>query len=475
MPQPVIVIGAGMGGLSCAAALAAAGIEVTVIEAQPEAGGKIRQVHGIDVGPTVFTMRWVFEALFHSLGTELANEVTLSHLDILARHWWPDATTFDLHREGAANVDAIGHFAGVREAEGYRRFAADSARIHDTLKDTFMLAQRGSLFSLMGKAGLAPLMGIKPFATLWDVLYDYFNDPRLRQLFARYATYVGSSPLKAPATLMLIAHVEQQGVWKLEGGMQSLVRALQKSLLAKGAQFRFSESVSRIGIIGGRVQHVDLASGERLPATHVVFNGDISALPLGLLGDQAARAVDQISEKERSLSAVTWQGLRSGLDFPLHHHNVFFSDNYEREFDDIFLRRETPSRPTTYICAAAGNDRFLALINAPPAQVDVLKATTAMQQSLQSCGLALKIAPEDISAPPDFAARFPGSGGALYGRASHGWMASFQRAGASTAIKGLYLTGGGVHPGPGLPMAAISGQLAAQALCTDQGLTLRFP
>jgi 1-hydroxycarotenoid 3,4-desaturase len=475
MARPVIVVGAGIGGLSCAAALVAAGLDVTVIERQPQAGGKVRQHAGLDVGPTVFTMKWVFESLFESLGTDIAREVSLAQLDILARHCWPDGTMLDLHREIDANVEAIDRFAGAREAEGYKRFAADSARIHDTLKDSFMLAQRGSLLGLIGKAGLGPLIGIKPFATLWDVLYDYFSDPRLRQLFARYATYVGSSPFKTPATLMLIAHVEQQGVWTLRGGMQTLVTALQRCLEAKGVRFRFSETVSLIGIAGGRVQHVDLASGERIPTTQVVFNGDVNALPLGLLGDQAARAVDALTDRERSLSAITWCGARSDLQFPLQHHNVFFSDAYEREFDDIFLRRIAPMRPTTYICAPQSHDRYLALINAPPVGVDAEQAQAAMFKSLQSCGLALKLMPEQLSTPEEFGVMFPGSSGALYGRATHGWMASFQRAGASTAIQGLYLAGGGVHPGPGLPMAAISGQLAAQALCKDQGLTLRFP
>jgi 1-hydroxycarotenoid 3,4-desaturase len=475
MALPVIVIGAGLGGLSCATALAAAGLDVTVVEKEPQAGGKIRTIKGIDAGPTVFTMRWVFDALFQLLGATLEQEVQLAQLDVLARHWWPDGSSIDLHREVEANADAIRAFASPRDAEGYRRFVADTARIHDTLKDAFMLSQRGSLLSLIGKAGLGPLIGIKPFATLWDVLYDYFSDPRLRQLFARYATYVGSSPFKAPATLMLIAHVEQQGVWTLQGGMQSLVTALHNCLQGRGVGFRFSQSATCIGIAGGRVQHVDLSSGERLAASAVVFNGDASALPLGLLGDQAARAVDKIADRDRSFSAINWIGEQSSIDCELQHHNVFFSDNYEREFDDMLLRGQAPTRPTTYICAPHQQARFLALTNAPPVALDTEKATMAMRESLQKCGLALKVAPELVSAPQDFGALFPGSGGALYGRASHGWMASFQRASATTAIQGLYLAGGSVHPGPGMPMAAISGQLAAQALCADLGLTLRFP
>jgi 1-hydroxycarotenoid 3,4-desaturase len=473
--KPVVIIGAGIGGLSCAAALAHAGCDVTVIEAQAQAGGKIRQLQGIDVGPTVFTMKWVFDHLFQQLDENLDSHVTLRKLDILARHWWRDGSQFDLHANPDHNIDAITTLAGRAEAEGYTRFARDAARIHETLKDSFLLSQRGSPFSLVGKAGLGSVLGIRPFESLWNVLCGYFNDKRLRQLFGRYATYVGSSPYLSPATLMLIAHVEQQGVWTLEGGMYALVSVLQRLLQQKGVRFRFSEPVRNIGVAGGRVQHVDLASGERITASHVVFNGDANALPAGLLGDQAARAVKPCTPEERSLSAVTWSGTADIKDFPLHHHNVFFSGDYAQEFEDLVASRQLPTTPTTYVCKANGDGRLMVLINAPAAQIDVAKAEHAVLAHLSHCGLSLSGFAMHVTTPENFAQMFPGSGGALYGRASHGWMAAFQRPGAATAITGLYLAGGSAHPGAGVPMAAISGQLAAQALCADQGLTVTFP
>jgi 1-hydroxycarotenoid 3,4-desaturase len=473
--NPVLVIGAGIGGLSAAAALASAGREVIVIEAQAEAGGKIRQKDGIDVGPTVFTMKWVFDQVFHQVGAALESEVHLRRLDTLARHWWRDGTSFDLKASVNENVEAIARFASRAEAQGYDRFARDAARMHDTLKDSFMLAPRGSPLSLVGKAGLGSVLGIRPFETLWSVLGTYFTDPRLRQLFARYATYVGSSPFKCPATLMLIAHVEQQGVWTIAGGITALVQALQNRLEAKGVRFRFSQSVRSIGIVGGRVQHVDLASGERIAASEVIFNGDAAALPQGLLGDQAARAVNRDVAGERSLSAVTWHGVAKTHDFPLHHHNVFFSDTYSHEFRDLFSARKVPQTPTTYICKADDSGKLLLLVNAPAGPVDIQQAENSMRAHLEKCGLSLSDVAMRVTTPEIFAQLCPGSSGALYGRASHGWMAAFQRPGSSTSIKGLYLAGGSAHPGAGVPMAAISGQLASQALCRDQGSTLTFP
>ena len=128
-----------------------------------------------------------------------------------------------------------------------------------------------------------------PWRTLWDALGGHFRDPRLRQLFARYATYVGSSPLSAPATLMLIAHVEQEGVWRVRGGMRRVADAIAALAAASGTQFRYGTGVARIDADGGRVRGVALDSGEFVAADAVVFNGDVSALGAGLLGDAPRR------------------------------------------------------------------------------------------------------------------------------------------------------------------------------------------
>ncbi len=199
----VVIIGAGVGGLAAAIDLARRGAAVTLLERQARPGGKVRQLAagatGIDGGPTVFTMRWVFESLFADAGSALADHLTLHPLDLLARHAWSESERLDLFADVGRTADAIGDFAGRAAAEGYRAFCARAARVYDALEPAFISAERPSVLSLvggMGLRGLSALLAGSPFATLWHALGEHFPDARLRQLFGRYATYSGSSPFQ---------------------------------------------------------------------------------------------------------------------------------------------------------------------------------------------------------------------------------------------------------------------------------------
>ncbi|WP_306120408.1 MULTISPECIES: 1-hydroxycarotenoid 3,4-desaturase CrtD [unclassified Roseitalea] len=503
--QRIVVIGAGMGGLAASIRLAGHGYDVLVIEAQESPGGKARHVAvddaHIDAGPTVFTMKWVFDRLLAEKGLALEDEVELGQAGTLARHAWPDGSMLDLHADIDASVEAIAEFSDRANAEGYRRFCSHSRAIFETLKEPFIAGQRPSMAGFIARLGPLSIrrhLMLKPFTMLWPALGRYFTDPRLRQLFARYATYVGSSPFMTPATLMLIAHVEQDGVWTVRGGMHALAQGLVRLGARCGVRHRFGARVERIVTHGSRVTGVVLEDGEAVEASAIVFNGDVSALAGGLLGKAATAAgAKPVPPDKRSISAIAVAGLMAPPDFPLAHHTVFFGSDYRDEFAAIFERRTVTAEPTTYICAQdrasdgtlseaarkAGRERFLMLINAPAdgdlkdytaGEIDrcMDKAMTVLRRG----GLTLDRAAMRVhtTAPDGFARLFPGSGGAIYGRASHGWMASFKRPGARTRIWGLYLAGGSVHPGPGVPMATLSGMLAGDAFLSDRFSTARF-
>ncbi len=493
----IVVVGAGVGGLVAALDLAVRGLSVTVLERAPTPGGKLREVMAggaaIDAGPTVFTMRWVFDEIFADAGARLSDHLTLEPAEILARHAWGADERLDLFADPARTEAAIGAFAGAAEARGYRAFRARARGIWRTLEPSFIRARKPTPLSLMraaGLRGLADLWRIAPFATLWSALGEHFADPRLRQLFGRYATYAGSSPFLAPATLMLIAHVEQDGVWLVEGGMHRIARALVALLAARGGRLRTGAHVAAIETAQGKVAGARLADGERIAADAIVFNGDPGALAAGLLGHAVRAGAAAAPPAARSLSAVTWAMRARASGFPLSRHSVFFARDYAAEFSDLFRAGRLPASPTVYICAqdrgAAdapppdGPERLLCLVNAPPngdvsdfTDAEMAACKTAMLSLLARCGLSLEPAAGATvpTLPADFNKLFPATGGALYGQAVHGPMASFRRPGARTKIPGLYLAGGGTHPGAGVPMAALSGRLAAASVIEDLAST----
>jgi 1-hydroxycarotenoid 3,4-desaturase len=285
---------------------------------------------------------------------------------------------------------------------------------------------------------------------------------------------------------MLIAHVERDGVWLVDGGMHRLAVALAELAAARGATLRYGAHVADILIQGGRASGVRLADGEQLAADAVVVNADVAAVAGGLFGVAASRGVAPVPPAGRSLSAMTWAMLAHTDGFPLVRHNVFFSDNYGAEFDDLFTRASLPADPTVYVCAQDRDDgaapdpaaphRLLCLVNAPPVgdarpltATEIEQCETRMLSRLARCGLTVTGEPAKtlLTTPADFHRLFPATGGALYGQAVHGSMASFRRPGARSRLPGLFLAGGSTHPGAGVPMAALSGRLAATGVLAD--------
>jgi len=484
----IAVIGGGIGGLAAAIRLAAAGLPVTIFEAAPALGGKMRALPSdagpVDAGPTVLTLRDVFDDLFAAAGARLEDRLTLDPLPVLARHYWPDGACLDLTPDPEANATAIRALAGPEAESQFRAFGRHTADLRAAFEGAVMRAPRPRGGAILQAALSRPSLwgALMPGRSLAADLRARFTDPRLRQLFGRYATYVGGMPQSAPAVLALIWQAEGAGVWAVRGGMARLAAALGSLARSLGVEVRLSTPIARIEVSSGRVRAVHPRGGARVPVAAAVFNGDPRALSLGLLGPDVARALPFTATEPRSLSARVWAFAgrprgTGGVD--LAYHTVFFAESEAAEFGPL-ARGTPPGDPTIYVCAqdrAAGRpdgpERFEMILNAPPLpHANPEEPETCRQMTfarLARMGLKFDSLPPTatLTRPQDFAALFPGSAGSLYGRSPAGTLASFLRPSARTRVPGLVLAGGGVHPGAGVPMAALSGGHAAQAVLVD--------
>ncbi len=480
-----------MGGLAAAIRLAAHGCRVTILEAAAAPGGKMRTVESgagpIDAGPTVLTMRHQFDRLFEISGERLDDHLSLVPEPLLARHWWLDGSSLDLFSDRDASIAAIDRFAGARDAAAFGRFSDRAARLFRGFEATMMENPVPTLPGMSATVLRNPslIRDMFPFSTLAASLARTFRDPRLRQLFGRYATYVGGMPEQSPGVLQLIWHAEASGVWRVAGGMQRLAEALVGLAERLGVEVRLGTEAVRIEVQAGRVSAVHLTKGQRVAADAVVFNGDPRALTEGRLGPAAKEAVAESGVSPRSLSARVWTFAGEASGPGLVHHNVFFGRDPGQEFGPI-RQGLPPADPTLYICA---QDRGSGLSPPPLERFEIIEnaAPTNRQQPeeqdkcrirvfnrLKEFGLTFTPEPpaSAVTIPAEFDRMFPASLGSLYGRSPHGMMASFRTPTARTGVPGLYLAGGGVHPGPGIAMAALSGRHAAEAIGKDHALPL---
>lgn len=484
----MVVIGAGIAGLAAALRLIGAGNRVTVLERHGAPGGKMRTVPSaagpVDAGPTVLTLRSVFDELFASVGARLDEHIDLIELHTLARHFWPDGSVLDLFADEGESRDAVSGFAGAKAARQFDRFCARTRRLFEAFDAPMMRAPVPSARSLtgqvLGQPGLIPAMA--PLSSLRRMLRSSFDDPRLVQLFGRYATYVGGAPHRSPAILSLIWQAEAQGVWAPRGGMHALARAIADLATAKGAVFQYDVHVARLSMQGGRVDAVQLTDGTRVACDAVVHAGDPRALAAGGLGEAVTGVAPQTLRLPRSYSARVHSFAATPAGCDLAFHNVLFDADPMDEFAAL-ERGEIPQDQTLYICAldrAEGTppalERFEIISNAPatteaqqPKDLDQWHQRT-MQKMQAQFGLSFspRPSPQTVTTPQTFGAMFPHSLGALYGQSPHGLMAAFQRPTARTELQGLYLAGGGTHPGAGVPMAARSGLHAAEAILSDR-------
>jgi phytoene desaturase len=491
----VAVVGAGLGGLSAALRLAASGYRVSVFDRRGGPGGKAYSErigeYRFDTGPSLFTMPEVFDQLFEEAGLQRRHYFRLTPLNPICRYQWGDGTVFEAPpgTEGAGSMaEAVARQLG-ESPRAVQRFFRHSTRIHAAAAELFLWKSLSDARTFRSRAfwrALPRLPWIDPLRSMDAALRRYFRNPKAIQLFDRYATYNGSDPFRVPATLLIIPQVEYGGGgYAVDGGIYAVPQAIERACRERGVQFHYRREVERVHYRSDRRVDGIQADGEKLPFDIVICNADVDAVYTGLLDDENAPQAQRYRRLERSSSGlVFYWGM--GRSFPsLKVNNIFFSDDYRREFGQIFAEHTVPEQPTIYVNitgkltpgdAPAGGENWFVLCNVPSDTGQDWQAESercrerVLRRLSQSLGSDVEgaIVEEGSLRPPDIEELTGSSGGSLYGIASNSRLAAFRRhPGRSRRYPGLYFCGGSVHPGGGMPLVVLSGKIAADLVRQD--------
>lgn len=481
MRQRVVVIGGGVGGLACAIRLQVAGHQVTLLERNEVVGGKLalfeRDGFSFDVGPSLVTLPHVLDEVFRLAGTSLDDQLDMVRLDPQFRYSWRDGSTLQVPDDPDQAADAFEAFAAGAGAQ-WREFDENGRTIWDVSERTFFAGpMSGPLALLKRMQSPRDLSKIDALRTLRSASRDTFDDDRLRQWVGRYATYSGSSPGKAPATLACIAHIESHfGCWYPMGGLRALRDAFERVALDVGVEIRTSTEVVSITSAPSRVTGVELADGSYVDASIVVANADARHLYADLLPDDDA--LKNVRKASRSTSGFALCIGARGRTPNIDHHNVWFSGDAFQEFREIDAGR-LASDPTIYGCVSSttdpsqapeGDENWFLLVNTPAAvNVEVEDYRDLVLDRLSSHGVDLRRRMRFCAhmTPADIEHNYRAPGGAIYGTSSNGKMAAFLRPRNRGTKPGLYLVGGSSHPGGGLPLVTMGARIVADMITDD--------
>lgn len=483
-----VVIGAGLAGLAAAIRLRAQGYQVTVFEAGSEPGGKAGQIrkngYRFDTGPSLFTMPELVDELFLLHGKNPRDYFSYQSLPYSCKYFYEDGSVIHAHQDPHAFASEIAQVTGDK-AEKVIRFLSYSARIYDLTANVFIFRSLHRLKTYLTSDALHALFNlpkIDSMRTMHKAIRQFFKDERTIQLFSRYATYNGSNPYRAPATLNVIPHLEHNtGTWFPRGGVFAIPQALEKLARHIGVKLVYNTPVKKICVQDGVVSAVELHD-QTVAADVLVSNVDVHLTYKALLPDESHPK--KLLKQEKSTSAIIFYwGMKAS--FPdLEMHNILFSTQYKEEFSALGSG-QLHDDPTVYIYisskvensdAPAGKENWFVMINAPHQSGQnwdelVQQARKYIHDKIErTLGIEVNqyIECEEILDPRGIALKTGSHLGALYGNASNNKYAAFLRhANFSSHIKGLYFCGGSVHPGGGIPLVLASAKIVADLIEDD--------
>lgn len=477
------VIGAGIGGLAVAIRLARQGFRVTVFEANETPGGKVAELHmdgfRFDMGPSVLTMPQYIDELFELCGEQPQQHFRYRSLDPIFRYFYTDGTEITTPADPqrlAAELESKTLVPKAKVLEFLNR-----SRIKMELTDPVFLQrslhQWKNYFDWPTWRGIFNFAKVEAFTTMAKANARLFNNPKVEQLFNSYASYNGSDPYQAPATLNLVSHYEiTLGAFYIEGGMFSIARKLTDLAQRQGVEFKFGSRVNRITVKDGRATGL-VADGIQHAFDLIVSNADVHATYRQLLADQPGPSVILDREKSSSVIVFFW-GMKK--QFPrLHLHNMFLSPDPKAEYDGLFTEGKVCDDPTVYVHVSSkehttdaplGSENWFVMVSVPHNTGQDWDATVQRTRSNVLRRLNAQLGEEleplivcqKVMDPRDIETRTSSAMGAVFGNSSNGIFSAFLRhPNFSSRIKGLYFCGGSVHPGSGIPLCLLSAKITA--------------
>ncbi len=475
----VVVIGSGLGGISSALRLSKIGYKVSIIEKNESLGGKISSFkskgYKFDQGPSLITLPKHFEELFNDIDENINEHIDLIKLNPMCRYFFDDGSKIDyfssldlMKRE----FDKIGE-----DFKNFYNFLSIGSKIYELSEKTFLNFPMGKFPSNIKFKELIRFPYLSSIKSYQSLVNKTFSSKKIKQILERYPTYVGSSPSNAPGMLFIIPYIEYAfGSWYIKGGIYKLIESLEKLLIKNNVEIIKNCTVQNIQTSNNEVFGVETSKGP-IPAKIIINNTDVSNL------DKLQNKKSNQDINNYSLSGfVIMLGLKKKIN--LEHHNIIFSSNYKREFDDLFKRKKFPDDPTIYVCNSTASDGSVApkncsnlfiMANSPATNRswtddDIESARKKVFKNLQKIGIHIEkstIEVEKIQTPNYFMSQHNSYGGSLYGKNSHGIKNSFFRHPNKEKIKGLYNVGGTSHPGGGTPTVIKSSKITTNMIKND--------
>ena len=491
----ISVVGAGIGGMSAAARLAKQGHQVTVFENSDQSGGKCRTEwfgdYAFDTGPSLLTLPAVFRDLFLKTGKRIEHVLDISPVDPAFNYNFADGSkvTFP-NLSNPKTYQEIEKSFGISASQSWRKIIERSEKMWEASRDSFIESELTSIWPLLLRRNLINQINqISPFTSLRSLSEKLNLDPHLKMIIDRYATYTGSDPRSAPAVLLTIAFVESTfGAWHIKGGIGQLSVALEQRCRDLGVDFQFKSLVTKIVVERNKVEGLVLSDGKTIKSDLVVSNSDAEYTFNSLIGNEVSSARGERRKLKSATKSLAGFSLLLGLDngkskpVDVKHHNVYFPENYDLEFDQIFTQKVPVTDPTIYLCApkdssmvkGADKEAWFVLVNAPRHEPESgwdwkdggQEYAQKIISKMDDLGLNVtnRLDFMEYRTPADLENYAMAPGGSIYGTSSNSPVSAFLRARNRSKVKGLFCVGGSAHPGGGLPLVGISAEIVAKAI-----------